>query len=101
MQASDHTKNQEHENEAVPTRGLVNLLATLFVEQRPPTTTTTTTTTITYSDETVVSLLVEHVGHWGRYGPCCVPADCAMLPPPPSNLHKLTTAYNTESFQMN
>jgi hypothetical protein len=44
------------ENEAVPTRGLVNLLAALFVEQRPPT--TTTTTTIAYSDETVVSLLI-------------------------------------------
>jgi hypothetical protein len=53
-----NNNNQEQENEAVPTRGLVNLLAALFVEQRPPTATATTTTRITYSDETVVSLLI-------------------------------------------
>jgi sensor c-di-GMP phosphodiesterase-like protein len=59
-----NNNNQDQENEAVPTRGLVNLLAALFVEQRPPTATatatatTTTTTRITYSDETVASLLI-------------------------------------------
>jgi hypothetical protein len=51
-----NNNNQEQKNEAVPTRGLVNLLAALFVEQRSPT--ATATTMITYSDETVVSLLM-------------------------------------------
>jgi hypothetical protein len=53
-----NNNDQEQENEAVPVRGLVNLLAALFVEQHPPTAATTTTTTIAYSDETVVSLLI-------------------------------------------
>jgi hypothetical protein len=53
-----NNNDQEQENEAVPVRGLVNLLAALFVEQRPPTAATTTTTRITYSDGTVVSLLI-------------------------------------------
>jgi hypothetical protein len=44
------------DKESVPARGLATLLAALFVEQGSPT--ATTTATISYSDETVVSLLI-------------------------------------------